>query len=258
MPLTPVRPLIDRLLADVDRAIPGLLEGLYVVGSVALDDYRGDRSDLDYIGVLGRSLTPGEFEALGAAHDRLGLAKYEGIYVTWDDLTHPPVPELGSAHVSEAGFLPRAGFNANPAMWRTLKRHGLAARGPGPAHVEVFDDDDLLTTFCRENLTRYWRTWGRSVARPGKNWLFGLTDGGVVWGALGPPRLLCTIATGRIISKTDAAQYGIDTFGDEWRPLLESARRCRVEGTGSPLLPRWRRRNDLVRFVELVCARADD
>ena len=252
MGTNPEPAMTERLLDEVDRAFPDRLVGLYLVGSAALGDHQGPRSDLDYVGVLDRPLTGSEFEALRAAHHRLGLARYDGIYVTGEELQGPATPEIGSAHVSAAGYLPHAGFTANPATWRTLARHGVAVRGPEATTLGVHDRDDELEQFCRENLTSYWREWGRQLSRNPKQAVFGLTDGGVVYGTLEPLRLHASLTTGRILAKTEAADHGLATFGDRWQPLLAQARAIRMTGARQPLGSRLTRWRDLGRFVELV------
>jgi hypothetical protein len=43
--------VVTRYLALVDAAAPGVVEGLYLVGSVALDDFHPRASDVDFIAV---------------------------------------------------------------------------------------------------------------------------------------------------------------------------------------------------------------
>ncbi|MDG4798283.1 nucleotidyltransferase domain-containing protein [Micromonospora sp. WMMD1082] len=46
-----------RYLELVDRQLPGLVAGLHLVGSVALDDYQESRSDIDIVAVTTRPLS---------------------------------------------------------------------------------------------------------------------------------------------------------------------------------------------------------
>jgi hypothetical protein len=43
------------------------------------------------------------------------------------------------------------------------------------------------------------------------------------WGALGAPRLHCTIATGEVVSKEAAGEYALATFDAEWHPIVNEA-----------------------------------
>ena len=48
-------PSVERLVAAyltlVDAEVPGLVEGLYLTGSLALDEFRPGRSDVDFVAV---------------------------------------------------------------------------------------------------------------------------------------------------------------------------------------------------------------
>ena len=247
-----VAPLLDRLLDELDRNLPGLVGGLYLHGSIALGDWRTD-SDVDYVAVLERPAKPAEFAALRGIHERLGPRPLEGSYVTWAELAERPMPSIGSAHVSEAGFLPHAGFNANPAVWRTIHRHGIAVRGPQPGTLAVHDDDAELATFCRENLDDYWRGWARDARSLHKNAVHAMTGGGLEWAVLGPPRLHCSATTGEIISKSAAADYALATFGSRWQPLLAAALAYRQERRQPSLASRLGLRKQVADFVTTVC-----
>ena len=48
-------------LEIVDSTAPGLVEGLYVVGSYALDDWQPGRSDIDIVAVLAEPATDEDF-----------------------------------------------------------------------------------------------------------------------------------------------------------------------------------------------------
>ncbi len=55
--------LVGRYLRQVDLAVPGAIEGFYVVGSTALGAFRPGRSDVDFVAVVG---------------DRLGVVDWAG------------------------------------------------------------------------------------------------------------------------------------------------------------------------------------
>jgi hypothetical protein len=47
------RQVVSRYLRIVDATLPGLVEGLYVVGSIALGDFQPAVSDVDFVAVTG-------------------------------------------------------------------------------------------------------------------------------------------------------------------------------------------------------------
>jgi hypothetical protein len=78
-----VRDATDRHLTALDAAAPGLVEGLYLTGSVTLGDYQPGRSDVDFMAFTARPAGDPEVVALLArVHESLGLPmKYDGNYV---------------------------------------------------------------------------------------------------------------------------------------------------------------------------------
>ncbi len=47
-----VRQVTDLFLSLADEAMPGLVEGLYLRGSLGFGEWYDDRSDIDYVAVL--------------------------------------------------------------------------------------------------------------------------------------------------------------------------------------------------------------
>src|SRR5688500_19225057 len=58
----------------VDDQLPGRISGLYLTGSVALDDYRPGRSDIDFVAVSDTALQASELEILRRVHAELRRA----------------------------------------------------------------------------------------------------------------------------------------------------------------------------------------
>src|SRR5688500_11258979 len=55
----------------VDDKLPGRIRGLYLCGSLALDDYRMGRSDIDFVAVSDTALQGSELEMLRRVHAEL-------------------------------------------------------------------------------------------------------------------------------------------------------------------------------------------
>src|ERR671926_451105 len=89
-----VQSVVDAYLDAVDEEMPGLIEGLYLVGSVALQDFRPHRSDVDFVAVMSRRPDAASLAALALIHARLQKRWrrpfFDGIYVTRDDLASDP------------------------------------------------------------------------------------------------------------------------------------------------------------------------
>lgn len=129
---TEVIAAISAYLRLADERLPDRISGLYLVGSLALNDYRPGQSDIDFVAVTDTTLTPGELEQLRRLHDELRRAmprpRLDGVYVTWPELQATPV-SLSAPYCLNSRFAPRGGFAANPVTWYMLNRYAISLRG---------------------------------------------------------------------------------------------------------------------------------
>ncbi len=227
-------PVIDALQAWLgahDEAAPDTIEGLYVVGSVALGDWT-PHSDVDVVAVVSDPSDPDLFEDLAAANElvsaRTAIA-VDGPYVGWGDLVvpamslHRPWVLDGEYHVDGESF------ETNPVTWYTLASYGVAIRGDAPETIGVFVDETERRLFVRENLHTYWRGVGERLeaavtasdeAEYGSEVL--------EWVALGVARMLYTLQTGDVASKSAAGSWAAARFV-EFAPMLDAAVAQRAE-----------------------------
>lgn len=268
--------IVSTYLTEIDIQAPGLLEGLYLVGSVAMDDFQvGGRiarrgpsgasvSDIDFVAITSRSLAEPDLAAIDRAHRALTRHHqqpfFDGLYLTWPDLPHDPARATCSAHTHD-GRLHHSNHNqAIPVIWHELAQHGLAIRGPRPATLDIWTDHDTLIAWVQANLDTYWRQWhrrsSRLLTRPG---LACLTSFGPTWGVLGVSRLQYTLTTGKIISKTGAGQYARDVFDTRWHRVLDESLRIRTSAGGRSGYPSpFTRRRAALDFIEMVIEEVRD
>lgn len=225
-----------RYLELADELIPGAVEGFYVIGSAALDDYVPGASDVDFVAVSQEPLT-GALVELRQLHDALRAAQAEpsldGIYVTREELARPP-EESGPVPLHREGATRLDQDPLTPVTWHSLVQHGVACRGPRPSELTVHADPDELRAWCLDNLDGYWTKWlSRARSSATRTAMTMLTDWGVAWGVLGVARLHYTIATGEITSKSGGGRYALRTFEPAWQPIVGEALALR----GRPLTP---------------------
>lgn len=241
-------------LARVDAAAPGLVEGLYLVGSVALDDFRPGASDIDFVAVTSRPLAAGapDLDALRTVHRSIaGRPYFDGSYVTWADLAGDPSKAGAGAGTHEGRLHGRPAGDGDIIAWHTLAGHGVAVRGPRAGDLDVWTDRTALTSWCRRNATEYWRPWLVRASRLSPLGLASLTRWGPAWCVLGISRLHHTIATGAITSKSGAGVYAREAFDPRWRPVIEEClliRRGERTGLGRPV----RRRRAALDFLAMA------
>jgi Domain of unknown function (DUF4111) len=253
----PARAAMEDLLARLDRELPGRIEGFYVVGSISLGAFRVDRSDVDFVAIVAEGgLDAAELRRLRAIHMgrwRAALARdvalrrrwpvvCNGSYLPADALSRSPLAVTPLAgHVAGRFGIAEPGFDVNPVTWRTLATHGIAIRGPDPAALNVRSDSAELRAWTIENLNGYWRRWVDRASRPGLATVRALPRRFTAWGVLGAPRLHYTLATGEIATKEEAGRHALETFGPEFRSVIEEAL---AFWRGEPSTALYRRRPD--------------
>jgi hypothetical protein len=244
--------VVSAYLRLMDEWLPGRITGLYLVGSVALDDYQPGQSDVDFVAVTDTPLTAPELGQLGPLHAGLRRAvrrpKLDGVYVTWPELRAEPVG-LSAPHYL-GRFAPGGGFAANPVTWCTLHRHPVRVRGP--AEPAVHHDDELLRAWCRENLRGYWAGWVRNARTRLMQRVYALSLEATVWGVLGVTRLHATIRTGDILSKSAAGTYALEVFPPLWSPTIREALGAREGQRTTGHRNVFARRTDALAFMECV------
>jgi hypothetical protein len=228
----PVRELVAAHLQALDAAVPGLVEMLYLTGSVALADYRPGASDVDFLAITSRPLGDGDLAAVAAAHAGMPAAPcYDGVYLERGALaTAPPDGCPVVPHVVGGQFrTDQPCGELNPVLWLTLARCGIAVRGPAAAELGVRVDPQRLRWWNLDNLASYWQPLAGRIRREvaGRTSIGAAGAAGVVWAVLGPARLHYTLATGEVTSKTGAGGYAAQQF-PAWAELATRAVACRA------------------------------
>jgi hypothetical protein len=259
---------VGALLQELDVAMPGRIEGLYVVGSVAYGDFHEHTSDIDVVVVAADDRPPGEADlpALAQVHQRMMASRkrphVDGWCTTWSGLRTnpdglPPMPAAlaGKVEMKRPTVIEWSSFAGTDEGNRAV-----AVRGPDKA-PDAWSDPDAARDYSRRNLDEYWtQRWLARQRALHPQAVLSLRDWGVAWGVLGVARLDHTIATGRVTSKSGGGEHALATFaaGDErWERIVREALRIRrAEGGrsryGANVL---RRRTDALAFEAMVIGR---
>jgi len=228
-----------------DRHAPGLVQGLYLQGSIALGDYRPGISDIDFVAVV--SGTP-DLTALRTVHADLrrrhGDTCFDGLYVDPADLRQDPAARPVGPAVHEWRVQPATGFERHLVTWHVLAQGGVAVRGPAVAELGIHTDGAALAAATRQNLAGYWTRWRRTARGPA-----GYSEWATSWGVLGTARLRHTLAAGRVTAKTEAAEFALRTYDERWHRVIREAQRIRVGGAAFYRNP-IRRHADMMGFLK--------
>lgn len=259
MPIHPhVQTVAEAFLSAADSEAPGLVEGLYLTGSVALSDFRPHVSDIDFVVVTARTCRDTDRDALRRVHARVRAAhsrpQFNGIHVTWADLANDPRACSAVPSVLSGRFRARATADVNPVTWRVLAEKGITMRGPLPVELDVWDEPEGLLSWSMGSLDEQWRRWrakaGRLLTPRGLAVLGSLAPS---WSVLSVSRLHFTLRTGEITSKSGAGFYALHAFEERWRTVVNECLRVRRGSSVPSLYPNsLARRRAALDYIEMV------
>lgn len=224
--------LVERVAEEfggtLDAIAPGLLEGLYLRGSLASGDV-APASDVDVTAVLARRPDANELAALSYAVSRADAAApgraLDGFCCVAGDLRRPasecpPVPVVRDGAVVGEGT-----HDVNPASWAELARFGVTLAGRPIELMGVHTDAAELRAFARQSLATTWADAARTLA---SGWLAaGRRDDAAPRYVLGAARTLSLWRTGELLSKGAAGRWILDDLDPYWHPLAREALRAR-------------------------------
>ena len=232
-----VQPQLDAVLELLERVAGDDLVGVYLNGSAALGCF-GPRSDIDLVGVLGRTLSGKRRRDLTENLLQISvpyelaetLRPVELDLVLASTLNPWRYPTPFDFHFSEEF---RARFEAGELdAWEGMESHAFAANATvlrsagvvlsGSSIADVFPDvpkADYLHALTRD-LASCRETFPQ---RPN-------------YGVLSIARIWATVATGRPQSKSSGAEWALPRLSAELRPVLEHGRDLYV---GAEKEERW-------------------
>lgn len=253
-----VRTVAEAFLRLADAEAPTLVEGLYLTGSVALGDFRPHVSDVDFVVVTARRPTDADQNALRRVHSRVRALhprpQFNGIHVTWEDLTCDPLSCARVPAVLSGRFRSRSNVDVNPVTWRILADRGVTLRGPVPVELDIWDGLEELRAWSWRSLDEQWARWrakaGRFISPRGLAALGSLAPS---WSVLNVSRLHFTLQTGEITSKSGAGFYALHAFGEQWHRVVNECLRIR-RGSALPSLYQnsMARRRAALDYIEMV------
>lgn len=245
LPEPAVAATLARYLALIDAQADDLLLGLYLVGSVALGDFREGRSDIDFVALLRRDLGAADVDTLRRIHDDLRAEppSFDGIYIDPGILAALPMTPSVVPFSLDGAFDVRPTFETNPAVWLCLTRRGIRVLGPEITSLTIAQDERHLRSFLVGNLQTYWTDWiaNSRTALASKPIGQAVSAEAYAWGVLGTARIACTLATGRIVSKSEAGRWALSAWPAAWHDVIADALAVRQDGAPGISIERFRR-----------------
>lgn len=255
----------DRIVADfseqLQQQLPQLIQGIYVTGSLALNDFYPTKSDIDFV-VLCDHLPEKKEASLLNIH-RLIAKVYpfpplSGSYVTIKNFLST-TSEVSITLNFHEGSLRHGKFEMAPVVIAELKSEAITVSGPEAASLNIPLNQHQLKEFLHHNINSYWRNWIDRHSRLSKRKILlilfpRLTE----WGILGVARQLYTLHTGKIVSKTEAGLYCLKELPEKYDSIIKLALETRKDTrtirilrsyTIRPSLQRAKATIELVNFI---------
>ncbi|MBD0368106.1 MAG: DUF4111 domain-containing protein [Flavisolibacter sp.] len=252
-------PFIDKILNDyvsqLNSIRPDLIEGIYLTGSVPLNDYYPKKSDIDFITVLKDS--PGKEILKGIQHIHRNIEithnypKLNGYYLTIEGIT-------GNQKSFPSFFKNRMYFDRpfeldKLTLWE-LKTSSYKVYGIPAADLPVTVELKEVITQLHQNINSYWASWiWKHSSFHLHHVLLILFPRLTEWGILGVARQLYTIETGKIASKLKAGTYCLNNLpGDLRNIMLTALETRRINRT--QLKPSLKRAKETLNCMKFIIA----
>jgi hypothetical protein len=252
-----IHPTLEHYVFLTNKELPDFLAGFYIVGSIALDGFNEQYSDIDFVAVLNRKACQADIEKLMAIHKTLEKGfprwKLSGCYIQIHDLGHFE-NEMETHPYYHDGILHEKGyFEINSVTWWILKNHGIAITGQEPAELPFIVDWNLLIARMKDNLNSYWVSWTNRIDR----FLVMLSDRGIQWTVSGVLRQYYTFRESSITTKTKAAEYALTCLPGQWHLIIQEAINIREGKKKSLYRSKVIRMMTAVKFLKYVIRKSN-
>jgi hypothetical protein len=248
----PVQPIIESYVGQLQGRLPGLISGVYLVGSIALGEYNEKFSDVDFITLLHRRMTPVEWRIISGVHQELERnypnGNLSGSYIQAGDLGRVGRLIEPAPHYQDGAFHSNKLTELSLVTWWELKNHGIPLMGERPESLPFTVDWALLVSQMMENLNSYWAGWTRQPKRI----LVLYSDWGIQWAVTGVLRQFYTLKENSITTKVKAARYSIGCVPERWHPLIQEAINIREGNNKSVYRSRTNRVVKAVDFLKYI------
>jgi len=247
-----IRPMLQAYLDQLNQQLPDFAQAVYVHGSIALDAFDEQRSDIDTLVVINRRASEDDIQKLTAIHKSIASQcprwLLECSYVQAGDPGQPesaiqPHPIYHDNVLDAAGH-----FDTSPVTWWLLKNKGIAVLGSNPQQLPFEADWDAVVSYMRENINSYWASFTTQPSRMIRS----LSDDGVAWIVLGVLRQYYSFKEKDITSKVGAGEYALKMLPVEWHGLIQDALDIRQGRKPKQYSSRFTRAYAVIRFVRYI------
>ena len=237
-------------VSEIDAAN---VEGIYLIGSLALNDYHIGKSDIDFMTVLKERPSLGVVTSFGRLHadieKQFRHAKMDGFYITQNGMREG---QLWYPSFHEGKLIHARKFEPPRQIILELVENSIPIYGPQASELGFELTTSQVNSDLHSNLNYYWKNWVNDHRFPKmKFWKLYFTSTLSEWGVLGVARQLYTFETGKIASKIDAGKYLLLRAPEVFRKVINEACEARIKGRHS-LQPSFKRATQTLACVRWV------
>jgi hypothetical protein len=231
-----VERVLNSLITGIEKIKSNFIEGVYLTGSIPLNDFHLNKSDIDFI-ILCRGFSEQNvFEQLKKFHRKIQREckrpKLSGFYLTKKCLQMSTqqtikVPSVFEGKMTYANW----GGGLTAVTLKELKTTAITIFGAPANELPIEIKDEELNRILIENINSYWRNWINKHSPLRYRYLFlimlpWLTE----WSVLGVARQLYTLKTGGITSKLNAGFYALEILPNKYHEIIWQAIEIRKSG----------------------------
>ena len=258
----PVGRIVNEFVERIYAIDPDFFQGVYLTGSVTLNDFYTNKSDIDFV-VLCNTLPDTKLaEELQQIHNIIEQSfpapRLSGYYIS-NHIISEKEPDKTIVVTYDNGIVDNEIFKMGPAVLYELKTTALTITGSAASSLPVTINERDLVDFQYRNINSYWRNWidqHTSIFR--KRIILFCIPRLTEWSVLGVARQLYTLHTGKIVSKKAAGIYCLEHLPAKFRPIIEEAIKIRMDNRVYPFFrshsikPSFRRTRETIECVNYL------
>ncbi len=260
----PADNIVNDFVEKISSIQPSFIDGIYLTGSIPMKDFYSNKSDIDFL-VLCKIFPDHKIVGqLKQIHKTIskGYPKPDlsGTYLTSGSLQSDKPEEIKTLIYHE-GSIRYGILEMAPVVLSELKTNAITIYGESAESLPIEVKPTDLNNFLYKNINSYWTNWiNKHTSYFQRRGLLFLFPRFTEWSVLGVARQLCTLQTGKIVSKTEAGNYCLDVLPEKFHPILKEAIEIRKDNRTYPLVrsysirPSFKRCKETIECVNYIIA----
>lgn len=221
-----VRLVMQHLISGIVKIKVGMVRGVYLTGSIPLNDYHPGKSDIDFVILcdeLPNDVLQKRLEKLHKKTESKYKTNLGGSFINHEALNISNQQSNLIVSYHESKMMLRHFEMAAITLYElktTAIRMGGTEMDSLPIQISLKD----VHQFLLQNINSYWKNWcDRHSTMFNKKLALIFLPGLTEWVILGLARQLYTLHTGKICSKTEAGYYCLKHLPSKYQPVIQAA-----------------------------------